>query len=149
MSFAKLKKSRKNSHTKLLEQSKKFDNKGSYDDDEEGFWKPTRDKAGNGFAVIRFLPEASGDDWPYVRYYDHSFQGPGGWYIEKSRTSLGRDESDPVSEYNSVLWNRGDEAGKELARKQKRRLNFVSNVLIVQDPKNPENEAKSSNIAMV
>jgi len=104
------------------------------------FWQPEVDKAGNGYAVIRFLPSPKGEDLPWVRLFSHGFQGSGGWYIENSLTTL--NEKDPVGEYNTMLWNRGDEAGKEQARKQKRRLNYISNIYIVKDPAHPENEGK-------
>lgn len=110
---------------------------------EDNIWKPEVDKAGNGYAVIRFLPapEVDGDDaLPWVKLFNHGFQGPGGWYIENSLTTIG--QKDPVSEYNSQLWNSGVEANKELARKQKRRLNYYTNIYVVEDPKNPENEGK-------
>ena len=113
------------------------ENKGGSDD---RFWSPTVDKAGNGYAVLRFLPAPPNEDFPFVRIFDHGFQGPGGWYIENSLTTIGK--QDPVSEYNSKLWNSGIEANKEIARKQKRRLHYVSNVYIVQDPGNPDNEGK-------
>jgi len=111
----------------------------SYDDDR--FWKPTRDKAGNGYAVIRFLPQKEGEDLPWVRYWDHGFKGPTGlWYIENSLTSIS--QPDPVSEHNSVLWNSGRDEDKAIARERKRRLHYVSNVLVVSDPDNPQNEGK-------
>ena len=106
-------------------------------------WQPTVDKAGNGMAMIRFLPAPSvdGEDaLPWVRVFSHGFQGPGGWYIENSLTTL--NQKDPVSEYNSTLWNSGIEANKEIARKQKRRLNYIANVYVVSDPSNPENEGQ-------
>jgi len=112
--------------------------KKSYSDDT--MWKPELDKTGNGYAVVRFLPTPEGEEMPWVSYFDHGFQGPGGWYIEKSLTTLNK--QDPVSEYNSTLWNTGIEANKEIARKQKRRLHYVSNVYVVSDPKNPDNEVK-------
>ena len=112
--------------------------KKSYQDDT--MWKPELDKTGNGYAVIRFLPTPEGEEMPWVSYFDHGFQGPGGWYIEKSLTTLNK--KDPVSEYNTSLWNTGIEANKEIARKQKRRLHYVSNVYVVSDPKNPDNEGK-------
>ena len=112
--------------------------KKSYTDDT--MWKPELDKTGNGFAVVRFLPTPEGEEMPWVSYFDHGFQGPGGWYIEKSLTTLNK--QDPVSEYNSQLWNTGIEANKEIARKQKRRLHYVSNVYVISDPKNPDNEGK-------
>ena len=112
--------------------------KKSYND--ERYWKPELDKTGNGFAVVRFLPTPQNEEMPWVSYFDHGFQGPGGWYIEKSLTTLNK--KDPVSEYNTQLWNTGIEANKESARKQKRRLHYVSNVLVVSDPKNPDNEGK-------
>jgi len=112
--------------------------KKSYSDDT--MWKPELDKTGNGYAVVRFLPTPEGEEMPWVSYFDHGFQGPGGWYIEKSLTTLNK--QDPVSEYNTQLWNTGIEANKEIARKQKRRLHYVSNVYVVSDPKNPDNEGK-------
>jgi hypothetical protein len=112
--------------------------KKTYGDDT--FWKPELDKSGNGYAVVRFLPTPEGDEMPWVSYFDHGFQGPGGWYIEKSLTTIGK--KDPVSEYNTSLWNTGIEANKEQARKQKRRLHYVSNIFVVSDPKNPDNEGK-------
>jgi hypothetical protein len=105
------------------------------------FWKPTVDDNGNGFAQIRFLPAAEGQELPWVRYFDHFFKGPTGqWYVEKSLTTLGN--NDPVSEYNSRLWNSGIDEDKETARKQKRRLHYVANVMVVSDPSNPANEGK-------
>ena len=99
------------------------------------------DKAGNGTATLRFLPRVEGDELPWVRIFSHGFQGPTGkWYIENSLTTLG--ENDPVGELNTTLWNSGSEANKEIARKQKRKLSFIANVLIISDPKHPENEGK-------
>jgi hypothetical protein len=127
--------------TKAIESTTQTTEAGSKEDDR--FWQPEVDKAGNGMAIIRFLPgpAVDGDDaLPWVRVFNHGFQGPGGWYIENSLTTL--NQKDPVSEYNSVLWNSGIEANKEIARKQKRRLTYISNVLIVSDPKHPENEGQ-------
>ena len=140
-SFDALKKSRSSSLDKLNQQLDKMSSK-SYSDPNEGkFWKPTRDKAGNGFAILRFLPAPSGEDMPFVRIWDHGFQGPTGlWYIENSLTTLSQD--DPVSEYNSKLWNSGIESDKDQARKQKRRLKYVANVLVLKDSGNPANEGK-------
>ena len=108
---------------------------------DERFWKLDPDKAGNATAVIRFLPRVEGDELPWVRVFSHGFQGPTGkWYIENSLTTLG--EKDPVGELNSKLWNSGSEANKDIARKQKRRLSYIVNVLIVSDPKHPENEGQ-------
>ena len=112
--------------------------KKSFNDDT--MWKPELDKSGNGYAVVRFLPTPEGEEMPWVSYWDHGFQGPGGWYIEKSLTTLNK--KDPVSEYNTTLWNTGIEANKESARKQKRRLHYVANVYVVSDPKNPDNEGR-------
>lgn len=143
MSFANLKSSRGSSIDKLVKAAEAVSTpkaeSNSYDDDR--FWKPTRDKAGNGFAVIRFLPAQEGEDLPWVRYWDHGFKGPTGlWYIENSLTSIG--QQDPVSEMNSVLWNSGRDEDKAIARERKRRLHYVSNVLVISDPSNPENEGK-------
>jgi hypothetical protein len=137
--FAKLKNNRKAQFDKLAEAASKVTSAGKPSGDDR-FWSPTIDKAGNGTAIIRFLPAPAGEDVPFVRYWDHGFQGPGGWYIENSLTSIGQD--DPVSEFNSKLWNSGREADKEIARKQKRRLHYVSNIFVVSDPGNPDNDGK-------
>jgi len=140
MSFANLKRNRVD-FSKLVSaaQDAGGGEKRSYGDDRE--WKPTVDKAGNGYAILRFLPAKEGQDIPWVRYWDHGFKGPTGqWYFEKSLTSIG--QQDPVGELNSRLWNSGHEEDKETARKQKRRLHYVTNVLVVSDPGNPANEGK-------
>jgi len=113
-------------------------NKNKYQDDR--FWKPELDKTGNGYAVIRFLPAVEGEELPWQRVWSHAFQGPGGWYIENSLTTL--NQKDPVSEENTRLWNTGVDSDKEIARKRKRKLSYYSNILVVSDPKHPENEGK-------
>ena len=140
MSFSNLKKqsSLGSLTAKLVSQVEKM-NKGSNGADER-LWKPEVDKAGNGYAVIRFLPAVDGEDMPWAKLYTHAFQGSGGWYIENSLTTLG--SKDPVSEYNSQLWNSGIDADKEVARKQKRKLSYYSNIYVVKDPANPDNEGK-------
>lgn len=141
MSFAALKKSRNKSLDKLVQESAKLQsNQGGGSNADDRFWKPEVDKSGNGYAIIRFLPEPEGEDLPWVRMFDHGFQGPGGWYIENSLTTI--NQPDPVGEYNSSLWNNGTDAGKEQARKQKRRLSYYSNIYVVKDPANPANEGK-------
>ena len=108
--------------------------------DDERIWKPELDKSGNGYAVIRFLPAPEGEDIPWQRMFSHSFQGPGGGYIENSLTTINK--SDPVGEANRKLWNSGSEADKETARRQKRKLSYYTNIYVVADPKHPENEGK-------
>ena len=141
MGFADLKKQSKlgSLTAKLVKEVEKMNNNGSTSGDER-VWKLECDKSGNGYAVIRFLPAPDGEDLPFVKLYSHAFQGPGGWYIENSLTTLG--QKDPVSEYNTLLWNNGTDAGKETARKQKRKLTYVSNIYVVKDPANPQNEGK-------
>ena len=141
MGFADLKKQSKlgSLTAKLVKEVEKMNNNGSTSGDDR-VWKLECDKSGNGYAVIRFLPAPDGEDLPFVKLYSHAFQGPGGWYIENSLTTLG--QKDPVSEYNTMLWNNGTDAGKETARKQKRKLTYVSNIYVVKDPANPENEGK-------
>ena len=113
--------------------------KKSYKD--ERLWKPELDKAGNGYAVIRFLPAVEGEDMPWAKIWNHAFQGPTGqWYIENSLTTIG--QKDPVSELNTTYWNTGLESDKEIARKQKRKLQYYSNIYVVSDAKHPENEGK-------
>ena len=142
MSFANLKSSRGSSIDQLVKAAEAVSTKTetkSYADDR--FWKPTQDKAGNGYAVIRFLPAKEGEDLPWVRYWDHGFKGPTGlWYIENSLTSIG--QPDPVSESNGLLWNSGREEDKQTARDRKRRLHYVSNIMVVSDSANPEAEGK-------
>ena len=140
MSFADLKKQSKlgSLTAKLVKEVEKMNNNSGSSDDR--LWKLDVDKSGNGYAVIRFLPAPNGEDLPFVKLYSHAFQGSGGWYIENSLTTLG--QKDPVSELNSELWNNGTDAGKELARKQKRKLTYVSNIYVVKDPANPQNEGK-------
>ena len=138
MSFSDLKEKAGN-FEKLQAELEKVNNPvTSFADDR--FWKPDLDKSGNGYAVIRFLPQPSGEDLPWCKIWSHAFNGPGGWYIENSLTTL--QKKDPVSEYNTELWNSGVEANKDVARKQKRILKYYSNVLVVSDPKHPENEGK-------
>jgi hypothetical protein len=122
---------------KLVQEVEKM-NKGAAGDDR--LWKPQLDKTGNGYAVIRFLPAPEGEDVPWAKIYSHAFQGPGGWYIENSLTTLG--QKDPLSEYNSQLWNSGLDSDKDVARKQKRKLSYYSNIYVVKDPSSPENEGK-------
>ena len=142
MSFENLERQRGADISKLVQAAEKVGGSGdSKPNADERIWKPTVDKAGNGYAVLRFLPAGEGQDLPWVRYWDHGFKGPTGlWYIENSLTSIG--QPDPVGEYNSRLWNSGIEADKEKARQQKRRLHYVTNVLVLQDPGNPANEGK-------
>ena len=133
---------RSNSLDKLLNAVKEESapqEKKSYVD--ERLWKPELDKAGNGYAVIRFLPAIEGEDMPWAKIWNHAFQGPTGqWYIENSLTTVG--QKDPVSEHNTRLWNTGLESDKEIARKQKRKLQYYSNIYIVSDAKHPENVGK-------
>ena len=141
MSFADLKKQSKlgSLTQKLVKEVEKMNNNGGGSSDDR-LWKLECDKSGNGYAVIRFLPAPDGEDLPFVKLYSHAFQGPGGWYIENSLTTMG--QKDPVSEYNTMLWNNGTDAGKETARKQKRKLTYYSNIYVVKDPANPQNEGK-------
>ena len=140
-SIAALKRSKSNLDTLIGELNKVAEpqkQSNSYADDR--FWKPELDKSGNGYAVFRFLPAVKNEDLPWARLWSHAFQGPGGWYIENSLTTLNK--KDPVSESNSLLWNSGVDADKEIARKRKRKLSYIANVLIINDAKHPENEGQ-------
>lgn len=139
MDISKLK-SRRTDITALVEAAKESAGGSKFEkEDTSHIWKPTVDKAGNGYAVIRFLP-AEGDV-PWVRYWDHGFKGDTGkWYIEKSLTSLG--QADPLGEFNAKLWNSGNEDDRATVRKQKRRLHYVVNIQVVSDPSAPHNEGK-------
>ena len=140
-SFANLKKRRTTDLEKLQSEIEKINKpQTNFSRDDDRFWKAELDKSGSGYAVIRFLPSLDDDKTAFVRVFNHGFQGPGGWYIENSLTTIG--QKDPLSEYNSVLWNSGIEANKEIARKQKRRLTYFSNIYVVEDKANPQNEGK-------
>jgi hypothetical protein len=137
-SFKDLKKNRSKNMESLSEQVAKLSEKPSYVD--ERIWKLERDKSGNGYAIIRFLPAPPNEDVPWVKLWTHGFKGPGGWYIENSLTTLGKD--DPVSKANTALWNSGIESDKNIARDRKRKLNFYSNILVLEDSANAGNEGK-------
>ena len=137
MSFADLKKKSSNNLQFLQKELEKTVSNKQVDD---RFWKPEVDASGNGYAVIRFLPAPEGETVPWAKVYSHAFQGPGGWYIENSLTTLG--DKDPVGEVNRRLWNDGTEEGKDVARRQKRKLSYYSNIQVIKDPKHPENEGK-------
>ena len=140
MSFANLKRNRTDL-SKLVEDAKKATGGAEREAADERFWNPTRDKAGNGYAVIRFLPGKEENGTPWVRYWDHAFKGPTGqWYIEKSLTSLG--QNDPLSELNMKMWNSGDESQKKIVSSRKRTLRYVANVLVISDQQNPQNEGQ-------
>ena len=137
MSFADLK---RKSQTNFSFLQKELEKSSSNKNVDERLWKPEVDASGNGYAVIRFLPAPDGETVPWAKLYSHAFQGPGGWYIENSLTTIG--DKDPVGEVNRRLWNSGEDADKETARKQKRKLSYYSNILVIKDPKHPENEGK-------
>ena len=137
-SFKDLKKNRSKNMEFLSKQVEKLAEKPSYVD--ERIWKLERDKSGNGYAVIRFLPAAPNEDVPWVRMFTHGFKGPGGWYIENSLTTLSKE--DPVSKANTALWNSGIESDKNIARDRKRKLNYYSNILVLEDSNNAQNEGK-------
>ena len=138
MSFADFKKRSQSSINELTKKIEETNKKESFKDDR--FWRPELDKSSNGYAVIRFLPAVDGEDLPWAKYYSHGFQGKGGWFIENCPTTLG--QKCPVCESNSELWNSGMEKDKDIARNRKRRLHYVSNIMIVSDPANPQNEGK-------
>lgn len=132
----------KNRKSNLAELQKKLEETNTtFGTKDERIWTIERDTAGNGYAIIRFLPACDGEDMPFVKMYTHGFKGPtGSWYIENSLTTLGG--KDPIGDYNSELWNSGDESLKAQARAQKRKLNYYSNIYVVKDSANPENEGK-------
>jgi len=137
-SFKEMKKNRMANLESLSKQVEKLAEKPSYED--ERIWKLERDKTGNGYAIIRFLPAKEGEDVPWQSIWTHGFKGPGGWYIENSLTTLGKD--DPVSKANTALWNSGIDSDKNIARERRRKLNYYSNIYIVEDSANPQNVGK-------
>lgn len=140
MSYADYKNRKKKNLGNLQKELEKINTKTTKSYEDDRYWKLSCDKSGNGYAIIRFLPACGNEDIPWVQIFSHSFQGPGGWYIEKSLTTLG--QKDPVSEANTLLWNSGVESDKKIARDRKRKLRYVSNILVVKDPANPDNEGK-------
>lgn len=140
MYFRDLKRNAGSNFEKLNKELEKIASNKFHDPMDEKLWKLTQDKAGNGSAIIRFLPAPGDEEVPFVRIWDHGFQVNGKWYIEKSLTTIGKD--DPVSESNSKLWNSGLESDKNIARDRKRRLYYYSNIYVVKDPAHPENEGK-------
>jgi hypothetical protein len=139
MGFSDLKKSSSlGSLTAKLVKEVEKQNGGGQGGADERLWKPVMDKSGNGYAVIRFLPAPDGEDLPWAKMFSHAFQGPGGWYIENSLTTIG--QKDPLGELNRELWNSGHDADKDTVRKQKRKLSFYANIYVVKDPANPQNE---------
>ena len=124
---------------RLVKEVEKMNNAGGGNVDDR-LWKPEVDKSGNGYAVIRFLPAPDGEELPWVKLFSHAFQGPGGWYIENSLTTIG--QKDPVGDLNRTLWNSGNDTDKDVVRKQKRKLSYYSNIYVVKDPSNPQNEGR-------
>jgi hypothetical protein len=139
-SFSALKRQRTSSLERLTKEINKLANKETSSNEDDRFWQPEVDKVGNGYAVIRFLPAPQNEELPWIRLWNHGFQGPGGWYIENSLTTL--NQPDPVSEMNSKLWNSGNDKDKEIVRQRKRRLTYIANIYVVKDPAHPENEGK-------
>ena len=148
LSFNDLKRSSANSFDKLNQELSKLNQGQGGSSRDDRLWSCQTDKAGNGYAIIRFLPAPGGEDVPFVRIWSHGFKGPGGWYIENSLTTLG--QQDPVAEMNTALWNEGEgSSGRKRVTGQgrdnpgtKRQLSYYSNIYIVKDPANPENEGK-------
>ncbi len=140
MSFSELKKksSLGSLTSKLLNEVEKMNTSGSGTD--ERVWKPEVDKAGNGFAVIRFLPAPEGEEYPWAKVYTHAFQGTGGWLIDNCLTTI--NQSCPICEANRELWNTGSKSNQEIVRQRKRKLSYYSNIYVVSDKAHPENEGK-------
>lgn len=144
--FSDVLKSRQDNFKKLVDKVNKIASGGNFGDSDDRFWQPTVSKDGNGYALIRFLPEPKNEEMPFVQVWDHGFQGPGGWYIEKSLTTIG--QTDPLSEYNSFLWNRNRPGDRQFVQGtpqksgSKRRLQYYSNILVINDPDNPSNNDK-------
>ena len=139
MSFSALKRDSASAFQKLTKELEKVSS-GESNNRDENLWKPEMDKSGNGYAVIRFLPAPEGEDLPWAKLFSHAFQGPGGWYIENSLTTIAK--SDPVGDLNRQLWNSGSDRDKDIARKQKRKLSYYSNIYVVKDQLHPENEGR-------
>jgi hypothetical protein len=139
MSFKDLKK-KSTDISKLTQELEKMNKGGAESYKDDRFWRPELDKASNGFAVIRFLPPVEGEEVPWVRTFNHGFKGPGGWFIENCPTTIGK--KCPICEANSELWNSGSDSNKKIASDRKRKLTYIANILVVQDPKHPEKEGK-------
>ena len=138
MDFNKMKVNSKKSLSTLTDKLEKMDTKSSYVDDR--FWKPTRDKSGNSYSIIRFLPPAPEDSLNFAKIYNHAFDVNGKWFIDNCPTSIGK--VCPVCESNSELWNSGLETNKSIARNRKRKLSYIVNIFVISDKQEPENEGK-------
>jgi hypothetical protein len=140
MSFSDLKKksSLGSLTSKLVQEVEKMNTSSGSSDDR--LWKPEVDKAGNGFAVIRFLTAPEGEDLPWAKVYTHAFQGTGGWFIDNCLTTV--NQNCPVCEANRELWNTGSKANQEIVRERKRKLSYYSNIYVVSDKSHPENEGR-------
>lgn len=136
--FESMRKNRTSELSKLTTKVEELNSSGPAADPR--YWQPTVDKAGNGYAIIRFLPAPEGEEVPFVRLFNHAFKSAGGWYIENSLTTLG--QNDPVSESNRELWATNTEENQKIVRQRKRKLNFISNIQVVKDASNPEAEGK-------
>ena len=139
MSFSKMKRASGN-NSGLMEELNKISSGDKKDYNDDRFWKPTRDKSDNGYAVIRFLPPVDGEDVHWVRVFNHGFKGRGGWLIDNCPTTIGK--KCPVCDANSELWNSGHESDKDIARNRKRRLQYIANIMVIEDSKNPDAEGK-------
>lgn len=139
MGFSDLKKNSTGGFDKLTDAMNKL-SKGSESYKDDRFWRPELDKSSNGYAVIRFLPAVDGEDIPWARLFNHGFKGPGGWLIDNCPTTIGK--KCPVCEANGLLWNSGLDSDKDIARSRKRKLSYISNIMVVSDPANPQNEGK-------
>ncbi len=138
-SFSSFKKSESENFDKLRDQLNKTKNGDRQNDDR--FWQPDRGKDGNDYCVLRFLPAPPNEEVPYVKTLSYGFKGPGGWYIENSRGTIGEDD-DPVDKMRRALYATGTEADKKIAQKYSRRTNFISNIEIIDYPKHPEMNGK-------
>ena len=137
MSFADLKRKSQSNFDFLQKELTKSTKEGGAD---ERIWKPALDKSGNGYAVVRFLPAPDGESLPWAKVYSHAFQGPGGWLIDNCLTTNG--DQCPICAANNKLWNSGVESDKEIARNRKRKLSYYSNIYVVKDTANPDNEGR-------
>ncbi len=129
---------------KLAEMKKKEEESKSFGDSR--FWRFTFDKATmKGSAIIRFLPDRPSDDaLPYVNYFSHWFNYHDGSqtlvYNQNCITSIGK--QCPVCTKNRKYWKSPHPEDEKIARDRKRKSHFVSNILVIKDPANPDNEGK-------
>lgn len=136
----KLRKKSSENFDKLKSDVEKLSSGGRQADDR--FWNLTVDKSGNGMAVLRFLPPKDGENRAFIKKYTHFFRGENSKFLaEVCPTTIGLEC--PICQENGRIWKaHPEDEARKLIKDKKRKLEYCSNVLVLQDRANPENEGK-------